>query len=150
MVERNRNSTCLRSCLIPVRLIRWSLPVAIHVSASGVPTSPQPIAPTRLSVTRNKTIKQLMKPCSFFHVRRYNSYIFNLLIIALVSSRQVKEARSCFGTWYPNWAVFSETFCRGKCESEGNKLMLWTCLLLFERIFCSREIRNHLPKITSM
>jgi len=115
---------CLHSCLIPVRLIRWPLPVAIHVSASGVPHLPLP--PTlRLSMTRNKLIKQLMKPCFFFlHVRRHISYVFDLLIIALVSNRQVEEARSCFGTWYPNWAVFGKTVCREKCDYEGNKLML--------------------------
>jgi len=84
------------------------------------PSSP---APSRLSVTRSKTIKQLMKPF-YLHVRRHISYIFNLFIIALMSNRQVKEARSCFGTWYSNWPVFGKTFCGKKCDSEGNKLML--------------------------
>lgn len=87
------------------------------------PPSP---ALSRLSVTRNKMIKQLIKPCSFsfLHVRGHFTNIFNLLIIALVSNRQVKEARSCVGAWYPNWTVFGKTFCREKCDSDGNKLML--------------------------
>ena len=107
--------------LIPVRLIRWPLPVAIHVSASDVPHLPRPFAPVYDKEQDDKTTNEAM---FFLHMRRHISYIFKLLIIALVSNRQVKEARSCFGTCYPNWPVFGKTFCREKCDSEGNKLML--------------------------
>jgi len=49
---------CLLSYLIPVRLIRWPLPAAIHVSASGVPLLPPPLAPVYDKEQDDKTTNE--------------------------------------------------------------------------------------------
>jgi hypothetical protein len=82
----------------------------------------------------------------FFHMRTDISHIFNLRIIAIMSNGQVKEARSCYGILIGRYSL--------EHSPEKNFIVTiinscYKCVLyLLERIFCSREIRNHLPKIT--